>query len=173
MQSCANTEGNWMNFKETLNSLGKLRNAVTIPSAKLLDPQPLTGQAESHSDPIRYAVPTNLVKGIATIATSTWRARGRVIDPSSGEVRPEMKRICVDIERIQRCLDELGVVVEDHTNKPFDYGLPWKVVATKPIIGITKEVVTETLKPTVRWHEQIIQHAEVEIGTPTNEQTTI
>jgi molecular chaperone GrpE (heat shock protein) len=108
----------------------------------------------------------NLTKDMATIATSVWKARSRMVDPGSGEVREEMKRVYGDIERIQRCLDNLGIAVEDHTNKPFDYGLPWQVVATKPMPGHAREIVTETLKPTVRWNEQIIQHAEVEIGTP-------
>jgi len=121
---------------------------------------------------IVYTIPGSFTKDMAIIATSTWKARCRMIDPASGEVREEMKRVCGDIERIERCLNGLGIVVEDHTDKPFDYGLPWRVIATKPIPGITKEVVTETLKPTVRWNEQIIQHAEVEIGTPTDKQET-
>lgn len=108
----------------------------------------------------------DLKKHMAIIATSAWKARSRMIDTATGEIRNEMKRTSGDIERIERCLNNLGVVVEDHTRKPFDYGLPWHVVATKPIPGLPKEIVTETLKPTVRWNEQIIQHAEVEIGTP-------
>jgi hypothetical protein len=116
------------------------------------------------------AVPPEVVRSIVGIATNTWKARRRMIDPISGEVIEEMKRISADVERIQRCLEDLGVVIEDHTNRPFDYGLPWKVVATKPMPGIEKEIVTETLKPTVRWHDQIIQHAEVEIGTPANKE---
>jgi hypothetical protein len=115
---------------------------------------------------IVYGVPENFKKGLAIIATSAWRARCRIIDPASGEVREEMQRLSGDIERIQRCLGDLGITVEDHTNKPFDYGLPWKVVATKSMPGLAREIVTETLKPTVRWNEQIIQHAEVEVGTP-------
>ena len=115
---------------------------------------------------VRYALPPDFVKGMALIATNIWKARCRMIDPESGEAREELRRLSGDIERIQRCLNGLGIVVEDHTNKPFDYGLPWQVVATKPMPGLAREIVTETLKPTVRWNEQIIQHAEVEIGTP-------
>jgi hypothetical protein len=118
----------------------------------------------------RYLVPEEIVKAVIGIATNTWKARRRLIDPVSGEVGEEMKRLNADIERIQRCLEELGVVIEDHTNQPFDYGLPWKVVATKPTTGIQKEMVTETLRPTIRWHDQIIQHAEVEIATPVSKQ---
>lgn len=114
---------------------------------------------------VRHPVPENVVKGMADIATHVWKARSRMIDPTSGEVREEMKRVHGDIQRIDRCLADLGVVIEDQTAKPFDYGLPWKVVATKPVPGLTKEIVTETLRPTIRWNQTIIQHAEVEIGT--------
>jgi hypothetical protein len=120
-----------------------------------------------------YLVPPEIVKSIVGIATNTWKARRRLVEPISGELAEEMKRVAADIERIQRCLEDLGVVIEDHTNRPFDYGLPWKVVATKPMLGIQKEIVTETLRPTVRWHDQIIQHAEVEIGTPANKQENL
>lgn len=114
----------------------------------------------------QYGVPVSVIKAIADIATHVWKAQARMVDQNSGEVRDEMKRVYGDIDRINRCLSDLGIVIEDHTRKPFDYGLPWKVVAAKPMPGITKEIVTETLRPTIRWHEKIIQHAEVEIGTP-------
>jgi hypothetical protein len=119
-----------------------------------------------------YLIPPQVVKSVVRIATHVWKARRRMIAPSSGEVAEEMKRVHGDVERIQRCLEDLGVVVEDHTNCAFDYGLPWKVVATKPIAGIEKEIVTETLSPTVRWQDQIVQHAEVEIGTPIKQENS-
>jgi hypothetical protein len=128
---------------------------------------------ESEKGAGTYLIPPEIVKSIAGIATNTWKARRRMMDPISGEVAEEMKRVSADIERIQRCLEDLGVIIEDHTNRPFDYGLPWKVVATKPMIGIEKEIVTETLRPTIRWHDQIIQHAEVEIGTPANKEENL
>ena len=118
----------------------------------------------------QYLVPPEIIKTIVGIATNTWKALRRMVDPNSGEVPGEMKRLHGDIERIQRCLEALGVVIEDHTNCAFDYGLPWKVVATKPMPGIEKEIVTETLRPTIRWNDHIIQHAEVEIATPLGNQ---
>lgn len=125
-------------------------------------------EAEEAGD--RYVVPPEIVKALVGVATNTWKARRRLVDPVSGEVPEEVKRVYADIERIQRSLEDLGVTIEDHTHQPFDYGLPWKVIATKATAGIEKEIVTETLRPTIRWHDQIIQHAEVEIATPLNEE---
>jgi hypothetical protein len=137
---------------------------------KMLRVHATPSQGESEKAAGSYLVPPEIVKSIVGIATNTWKARRRLVEPISGELAGEMKRVAADIERIQRCLEDLGVVIEDHTNRPFDYGLPWRVVATKPMVGIQKEIVTETLRPTVRWHDQIIQHAEVEIGTPANKE---
>lgn|ERR1700719_561179 len=124
-----------------------------------------TAQEKDSSEP-RNVVPPVLIKSLANIATNAWKASCRMVNAASGDGPEELRRVHGDIERIRRCLGDLGIVVEDHTNKPFDYGLPWQVVATKPMPGLAREIVTETLKPTVRWNEQIIQHAEVEIGTP-------
>ena len=125
-----------------------------------------TQVAASGADAGPYPDTPKIIKAFAGIATAIWKARSRTVDPASGDVREGMKRVHGDIERIERFLTELGVVVEDHTGKPFDYGLPWKVGATKPMPGLGKEIVTETFQPTIKWNGQIIQNAEVEIGTP-------
>lgn len=148
----------------------KIRRRASVNGSRRAEVTLETGPeiAATSLDNSRVAefTPEKFKKDMAALATNVWKARSRIVDPGSGEVREEMKRVYGDIERIQRCLDNLGIAVEDHTNKPFDYGLPWQVVATKPMAGLAREIVTETLKPTVRWNQQIIQHAEVEIGTP-------
>jgi hypothetical protein len=154
--------GKLKTLRVSASAVGELKKMLRIHAPSRLQ------ETEKAGSP--YLVPPEIVKSVVGIATNTWKARRRMIDPLSGEVAEEMKRVCADLDRIQRCLEDLGVLIEDHTNRAFDYGLPWKVVATKPTPGIAKEIVTETLRPTIRWHNQIIQHAEVEIGTPVKEQ---
>lgn len=122
-------------------------------------------EAEGIGGELHYVVAPQLVKALVEIATHVWKAKTRMVDGLSGEVRDEMKRVYGDIERIYKCFDELGIVIKDHTGETFDYGLPLKVIATKPMT-VNEEVVTETLKPTIYWQDKIIQHGEVEIGTP-------
>jgi hypothetical protein len=112
-----------------------------------------------------YAVPPNVVKGMADIATSVWKAKGRMLD-DAGEVREDMKRVYRHIESALDTLSAIGVELKDHTGSAFDYGLPLKVVTTQDTPGITRETVLETLRPTVFWQKQIIQMGEVVVGTP-------
>jgi hypothetical protein len=121
--------------------------------------------SEEATNELSYETVAEFLKRIADIATCVWKARTRMVDSASGQVREEMKRIYGDMERIYKCFDELGIVVKDHTNETFDYGLPLKVITTKPM-AINEEIVTETLKPTIYWQGKIIQHGEVEVGTP-------
>ena len=119
---------------------------------------------------VRHAVPANVVKGMADIATNAWKAKAKMLD-ASGEVRDEMKRVYRHIESVLESLHEIGLEVKDHTGDAFDYGLPLKVVTTQPTQGITRENVIETIKPTIYWQQQIIQMGEVVIATPATTET--
>lgn len=128
--------------------------------------------AESKDDgELRRAVPANVVKGMADIATNIWKAKAKMLDGASGEVRDEMKRVYRHIESALESLQELGLKVKDHTGDTFDYGLPLKVIAAQPKEGIIRESVIETIKPTISWQEQTIQIGEVVIATPASTET--
>ena len=115
---------------------------------------------------VQYHVPTEIVKGMAAVATNVWKAKMKMIDPVSGDVRDEMKRVYRHIEGVLESFHEMGMEVKDHTGNAFDYGLPLKVITTQPTQGITRETVSETIRPTVYWKQQIIQMGEVIIATP-------
>ncbi len=119
----------------------------TVPQLQ----KPIVAEFTRGSAEVRDPVPLSLVKAMADIATWVWKARSRMVDASSGGIRDEMKRTFGDMERIYKVLRKLGVVVKDHTGDAFDYGMPMKVVTAKPMPGINKEVITETLKPTIYW----------------------
>jgi hypothetical protein len=115
---------------------------------------------------IRYAVPENVIKAMAVIATNAWKAKARMLDPASGEVRDDMKRVYRHIEAIFQAFGDMGLEIKDHTGDPFDYGLPLHVVTTQPTPGLTTERVLETIKPTIYWQRQVLQRGEVVIATP-------
>ena len=43
--------------------------------------------------------------------------------------------------------------VKDRTGEAFDYGLPEKVVTAQPQPGLTREIIIETIRPTIYWND--------------------
>jgi hypothetical protein len=112
------------------------------------------------------AVTTDYLKALVSIATNAWRAKVKMVDATTGEVREEMKRVDRHIEAICRSLAEVGVVIRDHTGDAYDEGQPMKVVASKPTPGLDKKRVSETLLPSIFWNNRLVQNGEIEIATP-------
>lgn len=112
-------------------------------------------------------LPFHVVKrALASIATNYWRAKTKMADPVTGEIRDEMKRVGRHVEAIYRNLAELGIVIRDHTGEAYDEGQPMKVVASKPTAGLDKKRVSETLLPSIFWNDHLIQNGEIEIAVP-------
>ena len=116
-------------------------------------------------------VPTDYLKALVSIATNAWRAKTKMVDSTTGEVREEMKRVDRHIEAIYRNLAEVGIVIRDHTGDAYDEGQPMKVVASKPTPGLDKKRVSETLLPSIFWNNRLVQNGEIEIATPSDPNT--
>jgi hypothetical protein len=110
-------------------------------------------------------------KGLALLATSAWKLRMRIIDEETKEPRTEIgkddvRKMVRQLDSMFEALKSLGIEVRDRTGEAFNYGLPEKVVSSSIQIGLTKELIVETIKPTVYWMNQIAQNGEVVIATP-------
>ena len=114
----------------------------------------------------RVEVSGHLLKGLIGLATNAWRARTKMIDGHSMEVREEMKGVHRHIEAIWRNLNELELEIKDHTGDPYDEGQPMKVIASESTVGISKAVVKETLLPTIYFKSQIVLHGEIVVAAP-------
>ena len=125
------------------------------------------GVAASRRQPTDVAtIPTDYLKTLVSIATNTWRAKNKMKDSVTGEVREDMKRVDRHIEAIHRSLTEVGIVIRDHTGDVYDEGQPMKVVASKPTPGLDRKRVSETLLPSIFWNNRLVQNGEIEISTP-------
>ena len=109
--------------------------------------------------------PTHL-SVLVSIATNAWRAKTKMADALTGEIREEMKRVGRHVEAIYRNLAELGIMIRDHTGEAYDEGQPMKVIASKPTVGLDKKRVSETLLPSIFWNDHLIQNGEIEIAVP-------
>ena len=56
--------------------------------------------------------------------------------------------------------------IQNHTNEPFDSGQSLEVIAFQPSAGISREVVVETIRPTVYLKGIRIQMGQVVVATP-------
>lgn len=108
----------------------------------------------------------NWTSALAAVVTHAWKARMKLVASDSGQPLEPTRRIYWHMESIFDAFQTMGLVVQDHTDEPFDYGLPWTVVTTQPTPGLIKEQVLETIKPTIYWNDRVIQIAEVVIATP-------
>jgi len=105
---------------------------------------------------------------LADVATSLWRMRLRMAEPSTGLPFEEMKR---PFRHLQAALDALAegeLEVVDHTGEAVpesgDYML--RMVSFLPREELSRETVVETLKPTILYQGKLIQVGEVIVGTP-------
>lgn len=115
-------------------------------------------------------LPSAYAKETLAIVINIWRIKFRMTDALSKEPKEELtkedvKKIVRYLESIHDSFAQLGIEIIDRTGESFDYGLPEKVVTTKPQEGIRKELVLETLRPTIKWNNQMYP-GEVEIATP-------
>lgn len=127
--------------------------------------------ARKEQVPSEAEVPVDYLKTLVSIATNAWRAKAKMVDSTTGEVREEMKRVDRHIEAIYRSLAEAGIVIRDHTGDAYDEGQPMKVVANKPTPGLEKKRVSETLLPSIFWNNRLVQNGEIEIATPSDPNT--
>jgi hypothetical protein len=103
---------------------------------------------------------------LARLATSLWRLRQRMIDAATGQPREDLRRTFRHVESLWDILFEFGVEIHDHGGEPFDSGTALVVLSYERDPTATREIVKETVKPTVYLHERCIQRGEVIVGSP-------
>lgn len=133
------------------------------------DPSPgvPAGTPKADAPPVEeVAIPMPIAKALVTIANHAWKAASRSSNPDSSESASDLKRVQRSLAGIMDALKDIGIEVRSHTGDTFDYGLPLKVITAQPTPGIEKEVVIETLRPTLFWNNNIVQMGEVIIATP-------
>ena len=166
-----------MKFLRQLRKVNREEGATKISTQEIQDKEQLIKQLVETQDTLmaelektRVSASPNscqaLESGLAVIVTNAWKARAKMMHGDTGEPREEMRRIYRHIETMFDAFQQMGLRLKDHTGDEFDYGLPLTVITTEPTPGLAKERVIETIKPTIYWHETIIQLGEVVIATP-------
>jgi hypothetical protein len=146
------------------------RRIVRFPEAPL--DQALAEWEKIQSAPAAPApvaeTPAPAMDQIAAIATHVWRAKKKLIDPGSGQPHEETKRTYRHIESTLDALAQMGVVISDQLNEPYDPGLPVNVLTFQPMPGLSRDTIVDVVRPTIIWRERVLQVGEVVVGTPEN-----
>lgn len=103
---------------------------------------------------------------LVEVATQAWKAKQRLEKSPATERSEDFARIARHVEAILDSLAELGLEIKNHTGEAYDYGQSLTVVASEQREGISHEVVTETIRPTIFLRGHRIQQGEVVIDTP-------
>jgi hypothetical protein len=89
-----------------------------------------------------------------------------MIQPDTGRPLEEMKRAYRHFESVWDALSEEGVKIYDHTGEIFDLGRSLQVMSFQPTVGLTRDMIIETIKPTIYFKDNLVQTGEVIVGTP-------
>jgi hypothetical protein len=103
---------------------------------------------------------------LADVGTGLWRLRQKMTQPGTDKPLEEMRRAYRHFESVWDALERDGVKIYDHTGEDFDAGRSIKVLAYQPTAGLSRERVTETIKPTIYVNDERVQMGEVIVGTP-------
>ncbi len=107
-----------------------------------------------------------LLGPLAQIATNAWRLKVRMIDSETGEPKEETSKLYRFVEGLFRALDDAGIAVVDKTGKPYDEGMPEKVISFEQTPGLAREEIIDTVRPTIRWKERPLCNGEIIVGLP-------
>ena len=105
-------------------------------------------------------------KLVVQIGNAVWRLRRRVVDLSSGKPREEMRKLARHVESLSDALVSFGVEVQDHTNQAFVTGLDLDVIAFEPSEAVQREIVVETVSPSIYLGNTKLQTGKVIVATP-------
>jgi hypothetical protein len=112
--------------------------------------------------------PAPALDQIAAVATHVWRAKSKLVDPATGQPREETRRTYRHIESTLDALAQMGVVIRNLLNEPYDPGLPVNVLTFQPTPGLARDTIIEVVRPTIIWQDRVLQVGEVVVGTPEN-----
>jgi hypothetical protein len=106
-------------------------------------------------------------KVLCLMATETWRLQ-RKIDRLPIECSLEdLAGISASVNRMESGLRDIGIECREYTNQPYDPGMHLTVLAYEQVEGMqeTREMVLQTIAPSVFLGGQLIQQGEVVVTT--------
>ncbi len=103
---------------------------------------------------------------LAEIAIGLWRLKNSILKDIPDTVEIKDKRTWKHLERLFDCLRSRDITIQDKTGEPYDPGMSLRVVSAEPRPDLSRELIIETITPTVFYRDDIIHAGEVIVGKP-------
>ena len=103
---------------------------------------------------------------LATVATALWRIRVKLPVDDKTELPSALRHVPRHIQAAWDALIKAGLRIEDPTGRKYVAGMGVQVATFQPRPGINMEMIEETLKPAIFYHNDLIQQADVIVATP-------
>ncbi|MDA8118249.1 MAG: hypothetical protein M0000_12870 [Actinomycetota bacterium] len=129
--------------------------------------QARAAQQAPHLEP-PTAADEDLLRIVALAGVGLWRIRQKLVRPGTDEPIDGAQRALRHVQALWDGLAEAGVKILDHTGEVLPEGRAYSisVLGFQPTAGATREVVLETIKPTVYYRDKMVQIGEVIVATP-------
>lgn len=116
--------------------------------------------------PKEAVIPENeTTRFIKKIANNVWKLRNKMLD-EDGNPKSHFDRVYRFVEALDDALKEIDVSIKSHDGETYDTGMAVNVVAWEKREGATREEIIETIKPTIRLGDRLLQWADVIAVTP-------
>jgi hypothetical protein len=139
---------------------------VSADLLKLLHPAEIPNENPVIIDDIQSPKEQQLLQLLADVCVGMWRTHSKMIDPNSGEALEETMRAFRPLQSTIDILLQGGFEIKDHTNKPYVVGMLEKVVAWETVESLKSEMIIETIRPTIIYHEMVLKQGEIIVGVP-------
>jgi hypothetical protein len=131
-------------------------------------PTQSTGQSEPQAVAAQVIVlQERLRKTLCLMATETWRLQRKIERLPSASSPEELTGITASVNRMESGLRDIGIECREYTNQPYDPGMQLTVLAYEAVEGIdtTREMILQTVAPSVFFGGQLIQQGEVVVSS--------
>jgi hypothetical protein len=147
-----------------LNGLERLEPAI----------QELEARQAPQAVPARSA-DEDLLRIVALAGVGLWRIRQKLVRPGSDEPIDGAQKALRHVQALWDGLAQAGVKILDHTGEVLPGGGAYSIsiVGFQPTAGVTREVVLETIKPTVYYRDRMVQMGEVIVAKPENPESGV
>ncbi|GGX07018.1 hypothetical protein [Streptomyces lomondensis] len=99
-------------------------------------------------------------------ATGLWRAQRKLNQRAGDLPAADLRQVRRYLQTGRQALADGGLEIQEHDGDPFDPGQSLEVLAFQDEPGLTREVVLETLRPSVYYRGERIQMGQVVVGRP-------